>query len=161
MKGSIFWDITPCSPLKVKRRFGGTHRLHLQDRRICQARNKHEAGRKQSCDWPILWSWRWRRYVPPKRRLAFNELHDILSQKTELFITTALRTSNPIYLYFVCNVMTYFCVWWTMTYFCVWWTDRQFKPWRVLTAAAVPPTPNFPQDLGLTAISVIFSVIQQ
>jgi hypothetical protein len=29
-----FWDITPCSPLKVNRRFGGTHRLHLQYRRI-------------------------------------------------------------------------------------------------------------------------------
>jgi hypothetical protein len=26
MKGSIFWDIRPCSPLKVNRRFGGTCR---------------------------------------------------------------------------------------------------------------------------------------
>jgi hypothetical protein len=25
----IFWDITQCSPLKVKRRFGGTYRLYL------------------------------------------------------------------------------------------------------------------------------------
>jgi hypothetical protein len=24
MKSTIFWDIRPCSPLKVKRRFGGT-----------------------------------------------------------------------------------------------------------------------------------------
>jgi hypothetical protein len=24
----IFWDITPCSPLKVNRRFGITFRLH-------------------------------------------------------------------------------------------------------------------------------------
>jgi hypothetical protein len=23
MKSTIFWDITPCSPLKVNRRFGG------------------------------------------------------------------------------------------------------------------------------------------
>jgi hypothetical protein len=30
MKSTIFWDITPCSPLKVNRRFGGTCRLHLQ-----------------------------------------------------------------------------------------------------------------------------------
>jgi hypothetical protein len=29
MKGTIFWDITPCSPLKVNRRFGGTYLLHL------------------------------------------------------------------------------------------------------------------------------------
>jgi hypothetical protein len=29
MKSTIFWDITPCSPLKVKRRFGGIYRLHF------------------------------------------------------------------------------------------------------------------------------------
>jgi hypothetical protein len=27
---SIFWDITPCSALKVERRFGGTYRLHCR-----------------------------------------------------------------------------------------------------------------------------------
>jgi hypothetical protein len=54
-KISIFWDITPCSPLKV----------------------------------------RWYFRVPLKRWLTFNELHDItrISQKTEPFITTAVRTS--------------------------------------------------------------------
>jgi hypothetical protein len=30
MKSTIFWDITPCSPLKINGRFGGTYRLHLQ-----------------------------------------------------------------------------------------------------------------------------------
>jgi hypothetical protein len=43
----IFWDITPCSPPKVNWRFGGTCGLHLQSRRIKQARNQHEAGSKQ------------------------------------------------------------------------------------------------------------------
>jgi hypothetical protein len=33
MKGIIFWDMTPCSPLSVNRRFGGTYRLHLQGQR--------------------------------------------------------------------------------------------------------------------------------
>jgi hypothetical protein len=33
MKSIIFWDMTPCSPLSVNRRFGGTYRLHLQGRR--------------------------------------------------------------------------------------------------------------------------------
>jgi hypothetical protein len=33
MKSTIFWDITPCSPLNVDRRFGGTYRLHLQGRK--------------------------------------------------------------------------------------------------------------------------------
>jgi hypothetical protein len=31
LESSIYWDITPCSQLKVRRRFGGTYRLHLQD----------------------------------------------------------------------------------------------------------------------------------
>jgi hypothetical protein len=29
MKYTIFWDITPCSPLKVNRRFGGIYSLLL------------------------------------------------------------------------------------------------------------------------------------
>jgi hypothetical protein len=32
MKSSIFWDITPCNPLRINRRFGGTCRLHIQGR---------------------------------------------------------------------------------------------------------------------------------
>jgi hypothetical protein len=30
MKSTVFWDITPCSTLKVNRRFGVTYRLYLQ-----------------------------------------------------------------------------------------------------------------------------------
>jgi hypothetical protein len=30
MKSTVFCDITPCSPLKVNRRFGGTYLLHLR-----------------------------------------------------------------------------------------------------------------------------------
>jgi hypothetical protein len=37
MKSTIFWDITPRSPLNVNRRFGATYRLHLQGRRISRA----------------------------------------------------------------------------------------------------------------------------
>jgi hypothetical protein len=33
--------------------------------------------------------------VPPKLRLTSYRLHGVTSQKTELFITTATRTSNP------------------------------------------------------------------
>jgi protein subunit release factor A len=29
-KSSVFWDITPCTALKVNQRFGGTCHLHLQ-----------------------------------------------------------------------------------------------------------------------------------
>jgi hypothetical protein len=76
VKSTIFWDITPYSPLKLNWRFGGTYYLHLQGRRISRARNKRES--------------RWQ-----AEPLAVNGLHSIISQKMELFITTAVRTSDP------------------------------------------------------------------
>jgi hypothetical protein len=65
MTSSVFWDITPCSPLKVDRRLGETYLIHLQG------------------------------YVPPKRRMTFRGLQGVISQKIVLFITTAVSTSNP------------------------------------------------------------------
>jgi hypothetical protein len=103
IKRSNFWDITTCSPLKDNRCFGGIYNLHLHGRR-----SKHEtsvkAGHIQSSAyhllsgwflaWFILLSWKWRRHVPPKRGLIFKGLHGDISQKIELFVTTAVRTSN-------------------------------------------------------------------
>jgi hypothetical protein len=48
LKNSISWDITSCSPLKVKRHFGITCHVLLRSRRIIQRRNRHEADSKQS-----------------------------------------------------------------------------------------------------------------
>jgi hypothetical protein len=42
MKKSVCWDITSYIPLKVKRRFGGTYRIHFQGRRMSQAKNEPE-----------------------------------------------------------------------------------------------------------------------
>jgi hypothetical protein len=42
IKSPSFWNITPCSPLKVNRRFGETYSLHLQVRRISRARNQRD-----------------------------------------------------------------------------------------------------------------------
>jgi hypothetical protein len=44
MKSSVFWDMTPCSPLKVNQCFGGISQFRLHCRRISQARQQHEAG---------------------------------------------------------------------------------------------------------------------
>jgi hypothetical protein len=44
---SIFWDITPCDPLKVNRRFGRTYGIHIQGQRLNQARNQRGADSKQ------------------------------------------------------------------------------------------------------------------
>jgi hypothetical protein len=100
-KSNVFWNTTPCSPLKVNRRFGGTYRLHLQREIISRTRNQLVAACHLLSRWClariILRLWRWGRYVPPKRRLAFNGLHCGMSQKIVLFITTAVITSNPTY----------------------------------------------------------------
>jgi hypothetical protein len=42
----------------------------------------------------IFLPWRWRRYVPPKRRFNPLDLHSAASQKTAFFIVTAVKTSN-------------------------------------------------------------------
>jgi hypothetical protein len=52
----IFWHITPHSALKANRRFGAICRLHLQDRRVSQEINQHEAGNKQSVAKPAGFS---------------------------------------------------------------------------------------------------------
>jgi hypothetical protein len=46
-------------------------------------------------DWLILQPWGWRGRVPLNRQLSFNRLHRVISQKTEVFITTTVRTWNP------------------------------------------------------------------
>jgi hypothetical protein len=48
LKSNIFWDITPCSPLNVNRRFGGRNRLHLQDR-------KNKLNKKPPCHLLSRW----------------------------------------------------------------------------------------------------------
>jgi hypothetical protein len=71
MKGYDFWDITPCSMLKVSRRFEGVRRLHLQDLRI-----NSTIALLATCFqcWFLAWLnlrfWRWRRHVPKKCRLS-------------------------------------------------------------------------------------------
>jgi hypothetical protein len=90
MKSSIFCDITPCISLKVSGHF--------------RAINQHEVGRKKnicflaaSC-WFLacltLQPWSWRRHILSKRRLVFNGIHRVISQKIELF----MHPSADIYL---------------------------------------------------------------
>jgi hypothetical protein len=80
-KKPAFWDITPCTPLKVNRRFGGICRLHLQGRRISQASFTCYLCRASFFAWFILRPRRLRRRVPPKRQLTFNGLHGVKFQK--------------------------------------------------------------------------------
>jgi hypothetical protein len=64
LMSSIFWDKTSCSPLKVNGLSGGTCRLHLQNRRMSQARNQREAGSKESSLHLQGSSETTRRYIP-------------------------------------------------------------------------------------------------
>jgi hypothetical protein len=83
LKSTIVWDITPWSPLRVNRRFRGTYRLHLQSRKNKLSKKpawEQVASRAQL----IVRLWRWRRYVPLKRRLTLNGLHGVISKKMVL-----------------------------------------------------------------------------
>jgi hypothetical protein len=91
MKSSIFWDIMPYDPLKANQCFRGTCSLHLLGQRICQERNQHEVGSKQTLKMEVKIDWLLKDYM-------------ITSQKIELFITTALRTSNST------QYLTVFCL---------------------------------------------------
>jgi hypothetical protein len=42
MKRTLICDTTPCCQLIISQRFGGTYRLHLQSRGICQTRYQSE-----------------------------------------------------------------------------------------------------------------------
>jgi hypothetical protein len=98
-KTYVFWDITPCSPLKINRRFGVTCRLlqcesRLQAELLCCT---HLLSR-----WFLVWlifrTWRRRRLVPAERPLTFSGPHGVLSYGTELlsFCPSAWeRVSHP------------------------------------------------------------------
>jgi hypothetical protein len=97
MKSSILWDITPVSPLKVNRHFGGTCRLHLQVRRISQAKNQRGGGFLLGL------------FFDPEDEgdmflrdvgLTFNGLHCVISQKTELYVPFRLWDGFFDFIYF-------------------------------------------------------------
>jgi hypothetical protein len=98
-----------CSPLKVNRRFRGTHRLHLQGRRISQARNQHErrwqvAFTLVSClvhsltlemetcssETSVVFQWTTCRYIPENRN-PHNQCCDNLKSYIIQFVYIALN----------------------------------------------------------------------
>jgi hypothetical protein len=93
MKKAVFWDVAPCSS-GVNRRFGGTYRLHLQGRRESIRLPLTSLTDASRADFLILslLSWRWRRYVPLKRRLT-PLLHGATSQKTAFFKLHSFRVT--------------------------------------------------------------------
>jgi hypothetical protein len=93
-KSSLIWDIRPCSPLKVNRRFGGTCRLHRKGQRIpCLL----SASRRSLA---FLTS-RWKGHVPLKRRLTFHWLQGNLKFYNNLFIRNLFYCTVFFHIYFI------------------------------------------------------------
>jgi hypothetical protein len=103
MKSTIFWDITPCSPLKVNRRFGWTYRLHYQSRRISQIRNQREENSKQSLKIEEICSSETsvdlqrtkRRYIPEDRTLN-SETYSNVCTKRKRRSNKTLKRCNEV-----------------------------------------------------------------
>jgi hypothetical protein len=80
-QSAILWDITPCSPLKVNRRFGGTCRLRCQSRRISKARNQRETGVKQNVLVSYSLIHEWEATYTSETSVDFNGLYGVISLK--------------------------------------------------------------------------------
>jgi hypothetical protein len=85
IKNTFVWDITLCIQLKVNKRFRGTYRLHLQVWRISWARNQRES--------------RWQAELCFLQNVGWYSMEyaALYPRNSIIFITIAVRTSNPMY----------------------------------------------------------------
>jgi hypothetical protein len=83
---TVFWHITPYSPLQVNRRFKEhvVSIFRVEGLAELETRVKTGGNVLSRCFLArlILRPSRWKRYVPPKRRLTFNGLQGDISQQT-------------------------------------------------------------------------------
>jgi hypothetical protein len=84
LKYTVFWDVAPCGSFK-NRWFGGICHLHFQGRRNNMSEEVLDCCQASS-----------RRFL--------QDSHGTTSQKTAFFIVTAVKTSNPGYMF--CSVDT-------------------------------------------------------
>lgn len=73
---SFLWDVTPCKPVEVHRRMGGTHCFHLQVRTVSQNSNRPEAMRSSQTS------------------SISTILHGVTYRKMALFVVITVRTSS-------------------------------------------------------------------
>jgi hypothetical protein len=90
MKSSVLWDIMPCSPFKVNRRFGGTCRHH-QLRRISLV--LAPAFALVSC---LASTLKMKKTCSSETSVDFQRTtRCYIPEDGKLFITTGVRTSSP------------------------------------------------------------------
>jgi hypothetical protein len=95
-KRNIFWDIMPCSPLRVNRRFEETYHLHLQCQRINRARNHPEnMWQVELCLFPLFFHPEQKGNMFLRNVVWLSADYTVLYPRRQLFITTAKRTSDP------------------------------------------------------------------
>jgi hypothetical protein len=56
MKSTVFWDITPCSPLSVNRRFGGHIASIFRVEKISSAGNQRQSRWQEELKMEAMWS---------------------------------------------------------------------------------------------------------
>jgi hypothetical protein len=91
LKSTVFWDITPCCPLKVNRRFGGTYCLNLQGRaELCCFTLVSSSANSSTLKMEAIWSFETsadfqrttRRYIPED-----GTLHNHRCENLKCYIT--------------------------------------------------------------------------
>jgi hypothetical protein len=98
-KSTFFWDITPCSPVRVNWRFRGTCHLQVSKSKLSRKRNTEWSRQQVELCWflayPTPHPWRLREYFSPKCWLTSIRLHGNMFQRVQLSIATAMWTSDP------------------------------------------------------------------
>jgi hypothetical protein len=93
---TIFSDVTPCSPIEVRQRFGGTH--YFQS--FSQTSRQQEPGKASLTTWFLTVTCfaytsnlKTEAVCLPKRRWTSVGVHKVTPQNTVHFIVSAVRTS--------------------------------------------------------------------
>jgi hypothetical protein len=90
----ISWDATPCSPVEVHRRFGGTYCPHPQGAKVNQARSKLQATFLASSSTLKMEAV----YYFDSSVNFYHARRHCISEDTVISIVTAVRTPNPVVL---------------------------------------------------------------
>jgi hypothetical protein len=114
------------SAVRMRTDFGGTYQFHPQGRKSAEQVARENAYALVSCSADFR-SWRWRLYVPPKRRFTYG-LHCALSHKMPAFIVMLRWSSQGE------------CNWQRMCYCCahsIWteeaiWGNARIRVWQVI-----------------------------
>jgi hypothetical protein len=100
MNRSIFWDIWPCSPLKVNPYFGQQCCLLLQCWSII-----FQSTSRSFLALLVLWPRIWRQTVPQKCRLTFNRVHSIYALWKNLILGEIYGQTQLMYI--LCKYLMY------------------------------------------------------